>query len=254
MFLFNNQVFIKNTKNFGGGNKMQSTRKLRFTFLLVAIPCLIAMMLIVSDNAEAASNTVAWGSKGQIVKDVQTRLKNWGYLEGSVDGVFGAKTYDAVIKFQKKNGIKADGTVGSKTFAALGLNKYVTASSSGGSSSSSTSADVTLLAKAIFAEAESEPYIGQVAVGAVLLNRVASADFPNTLSGVCYQGLALESVSNGRFNSSSGTACINAAKDAINGWDPTYGCLYFWNPVTSTSTWIWSRKVVVQYGDHMFGI
>ena len=114
--------------------------------------------------------------------------------------------------------------------------------------------DVSLLARAIFAESESEPYIGKVAVGAVLLNRVESSSFPNTLSGVIYQSSALESVSNGRFNASShNEECIRAAKDALNGWDPTYGCLYFWNPATATSSWIWSREIVVQYGNHVFG-
>ena len=236
-----------------GGNKMQTLRKFRFAFLLITIPCLIAMMLIITDNAQAASNTVAWGSKGMVVKSVQTRLKDWGYLKGTVDGVYGAKTYNAVVKFQKKNGLKADGVVGNKTFMALGLSKYVKGST--GSTSSKESSNVYLLAKAIFAEAESEPYIGQVAVGAVLLNRVDSPNFPNTLAGVIYQGFALESVSNGRFSASpSSSSCIKAAKDAINGWDPSYGCLYFWNPATSTSTWIWSRRIVVKYGKHVFGI
>lgn len=111
---------------------------------------------------------------------------------------------------------------------------------------------VTLLSRAIHAEAEGEPYIGKVAVGAVLLNRVNHSEFPNTLSGVIYQGGALESVSNGRMTTAAGQESINAARDALNGWDPTYGSLYFWNPNKAVNKWMWTRTITVQYGDHIF--
>lgn len=238
----------------------------RYLALIIFILSVAAFIAAENSEAVAASNTLYWGSKGQAVKDVQQKLKNWGYYKGAVDGVIGAKTYSAIINFQKKNGLKADGIVGQATYKALGLNKYVNYSSGGSSSSSgssggnsggssvSTSDETMLLAKAIFAEAEGEPYTGKVAVGAVLLNRVSSPDFPNSLSGVIYQSNALESVSNGRFSASANNAeCIKAAKDALNGWDPTYGCLYFWNPATATSSWIWTRQIVVQYGKHVFG-
>ncbi len=192
-------------------------------------------------------SVLAQGSSGQQVKEVQQKLKNWGYYTGSIDGVFGSQTKAAVIKFQKNNGLTADGVVGKQTLVALGL-----ASSSG--SYNETSDDVALLAKVIYAESEAEPYIGKVAVGAVMLNRVGSSSFPNTLSGVIYQSYALESVSNGRYGSGYNDECLKAAREAVNGWDPSYGCLYFWNPATATSTWIWSRKIVVTYGKHVFGI
>lgn len=111
---------------------------------------------------------------------------------------------------------------------------------------------VTLLSRAIHAEAEGEPYIGKVAVGAVLLNRVNHSEFPNTLSGVIYQGGALESVSNGRMTTASGQESVKAAQDALNGWDPTYGALYFWNPYKPVNKWMWTRTITVQYGDHVF--
>ena len=195
------------------------------------------------------------GSSGEVVRDVQQKLKNWGYYNGLVDGVFGSKTKDAVMLFQRRNGLRVDGVVGNETFKALGLMKYVGSSSSGSGNTGPADSELMLLARAIHAEAEGESYIGKVAVGAVLLNRVNHKDFPNTLSGVVYQGLALESVSNGRFAEyDAAQESIRAAQDAINGWDPTSGCLYFWNPVTSTSAWIWTRTIVVRYGNHVFGI
>ncbi len=195
--------------------------------------------------------TVYWGNQGQVVVDIQTKLKNWGYYKGSIDGIFGTETYNAVVYFQKKNGLEVDGVVGPKTFAALGLTKYIDYGSS--SSAAANNSNLVLLARAIYAEAEGEPYIGQVAVGAVLLNRVASSSFPNTLSGVVYQSYALESIDTGRFSGYNNT-CLKAAQDALNGWDPTYGCLYFWNPAkVAASSWIWTRQVVVIYGNHNFG-
>lgn len=130
--------------------------------------------------------------------------------------------------------------------------KAIAAASSGGGVSWND--QVNLLARAIHAEAEGEPYVGKVAVGAVLLNRVKHSEFPNTLSGVIYQNRALESVSNGRMNSAAGKESRKAAQDALNGWDPTYGALYFWNPSKKVSKWIWTRKIVVQYGNHVFGV
>ena len=184
------------------------------------------------------------------VKTVQTKLKNWGYYTGSVDGVFGPKTKAAVISFQKKNGLVADGIVGNKTAAALGMNL----SSSSSKTSSQNSGDVYLLAKCIHAEARGEPYTGQVAIGAVILNRVASSKFPNTISGVIYQPYAFTAVSDGQINLEPNQSAYNAARDALNGWDPTYGALYYYNPKTATSSWIWSRTVLVTIGNHKFAI
>lgn len=177
------------------------------------------------------------------VKSVQTKLKNWGYYTGAVDGIYGTKTKSAVIKFQKKNGLTADGIVGSQTAKAMGL-----------SLSSQSSNDLYLLAKCIHAEARGEPYSGQVAVGAVILNRVKSSKFPNTIYGVIYQPYAFTAVSDGQINLEPNSTAYKAARDALNGWDPTYGCIYYYNPSTATSSWIWSRKVVVSIGKHNFAV
>ena len=189
----------------------------------------------------------------QETKTVQTKLKNWGYYTGKVDGIYGAKTKEAVKKFQKKNGLTADGIVGKKTAAALGMTLNA-GSSSKNTSSSQNSNDVYLLAKCIHAEARGEPYVGQVAIGAVILNRVASSKFPNTISGVIYQPYAFTAVNDGQIKLEPNQSAYNAARDALNGWDPTYGALYYYNPKTATSSWIWSRTVLVTIGNHKFAI
>lgn len=188
------------------------------------------------------------GSSGAQVKTLQTKLNNWGYDVGTVDGIFGSKTQAAVKRFQQKNGLVADGIVGAKTAAALGM----TLTSSSSSNSSYSSQDVYLLAKCIHAEARGEPYVGQVAVGAVVLNRVRSSSFPNTIAGVIYQPYAFTAVIDGQMNLEPNETAYNAARDAMNGWDPTNGCIYYYNPATATSSWIWSRPVMITIGKHNF--
>ena len=203
------------------------------------------------------------GARGGEVKEVQRRLKNWGYYDGSVDGIYGPATISAVKYFQKKNGLTADGICGKATYAALGMNDSVrvlengstdSGSSSSGGNSDYTSSDLYLLAKCIYGEARGESYTGQVAVGAVVLNRVKSSQFPNTISGVIYQKGAFTAVSDGQINLTPNQTAINAAQDAMNGWDPTYGCLYYYNPATATSSWIFSRQTVTTIGRHVFAI
>ncbi len=200
------------------------------------------------------------GSTGGEVKEVQRRLKLWGYYSGAVDGVFGSGTRSAVISFQKKNGLTADGVVGKATFAALGMNDSYNAlgggssSSSGGSSQSHNSSDVYLLAKAIYAEGRGESYTGQVAIGAVILNRVKSPSFPNSVAGVIYQKGAFTAVDDGQINLEPNQTAYDAARDALNGWDPTYGCLYYYNPAVATSAWIFNRQTVTVIGKHVFAI
>lgn len=200
--------------------------------------------------------TLYWGSQGSNVREVQQLLSNWGYYDGPVDGIYGATTQKAVTYFQRKNGLPADGIVGAQTYNALGLSTGPAPSTPAAgyqpTTGVSAGGDIMLLARAIFAEAEAEPYIGKVSVGAVLLNRVGSASFPQSLSGVIYQSHALESVTNGRVNTQPNDDSVRAARDAINGWDPTYGCLYFWNPSKPVNAWIWTRKIIVQYGAHVF--
>lgn len=197
------------------------------------------------------------GSRGGEVKEVQRRLKNWGYYNGSIDGVFGNSTKNAVIAFQKKNGLTADGVVGKATYKALGMNASYDAlagvSSSEGANGFS-GADVYLLAKTIYAEGRGEPYTGQVAIGAVVLNRVRSQQFPNTVSGVVYQRHAFTAVSDGQINLTPNDTALRAAKDAINGWDPTGGALYYYNPAVATSAWIFDRQTITVIGKHVFAI
>lgn len=196
------------------------------------------------------------GSTGGEVKEVQRRLKMWGYYFGEVDGVYGSKTVEAVKRFQSKNGLTADGIAGKATFAALGMNDSVKVLEDDDTNSNSkyTSSDLYLLAKCIYAEARGESYTGQVAVGAVVLNRVDSPDFPNTIAGVIYQRNAFTAVSDGQINLEPNQTAINAALDAMNGWDPTYGCLYYYNPAVATSSWIFGRETVTVIGKHVFAI
>ncbi len=192
------------------------------------------------------------GSSGSTVKTIQQKLKNWGYYNGSVDGIFGSKTKEAVKYFQRKNGLKVDGIVGKKTLSALGMSS--SSSSSNSSSNSYSDADVNLLARLIYGEARGESYVGQVAVGAVVINRIKSASFPNTMSGVIYQKYAFTAVDDGQINLTPNATAKKAAQDAMNGWDPTYGALYYYNPVTATSSWIFSRQTTVTIGRHVFAI
>ena len=178
-------------------------------------------------------------------RTIQTKLKRWGYYNGAVDGIYGSQTRAAVRYFQQKNGLAVDGIVGPKTAAALGM----TLSSS---TSSQSSSDLYLLAKCVYAEARGEPYTGQVAVAAVILNRVKNPSFPNTISGVIYQKGAFTAVTDGQINLTPNSTAYKAAQDALNGWDPTYGCIYYYNPATATSSWIWSRQTVVTIGNHVF--
>ena len=194
------------------------------------------------------------GSRGNDVKTVQDKLRWWGYYKVSVDGIYGPKTKEAVKYFQRKNGLTADGIVGKKTFEALGMTEQANGSGSQSSNNDYTNSDTYLLARCIYGEARGESYTGQVAVGAVVLNRVKSPDFPNTISGVIYQKHAFTAVSDGQINLTPDQTAINAAKDALNGWDPTGGCLYYYNPVTATSEWIFSRETVITIGKHVFAI
>lgn len=203
--------------------------------------------------AVTASLTSAWGdaykkgASGATVTEIQTRLKNWGYYSGEVDGVFGSATEKAVKYFQQKNGLTADGVVGAQTLAALGIN------GSGGDSSGGTqSGDLYLLARVISAEARGEPYTGQVAVGAVVLNRVRHSSFPNSISGVIYQSGAFSCLDDGQFDEPIAESAYRAAQDALNGSDPSGGAIYYFNPATATSKWIWSRPLIVTIGKHRF--
>ena len=180
----------------------------------------------------------------------------WGYYSGAVDGIFGAGTKKAVIAFQKKNGLTADGVVGKATYKALGMNSsyQVLAGQSTGGVGGYSSSDVYLLAKTIHAEGRGEPYTGQVAIGAVILNRVRSSAFPNTVSGVVYQKGAFTAVDDGQINLAPNDTAMRAARDAMNGWDPSGGAIYYYNPAVATNSWIFDRQTVTVIGKHVFAI
>lgn len=219
-----------------------------FVTMLTAVLAFSGVMT--KDDAVTEAVVLKQGSTGNQVKTVQTKLKRWGYYTGAVDGIYGAATTKAVKYFQSKNGLTADGIVGKKTAAAMGIS--LSTGNATGSSSGYSSSDEYLLAKCVYAEARGEPYVGQVAVAAVVLNRVKSASFPNTIAGVIYQPWAFTAVNDGQINLSPNATAIKAAKDALNGWDPTNGCLYYYNPSTATSKWIWSRTVMLSIGKHNF--
>ncbi|MBO4879569.1 MAG: spore cortex-lytic enzyme [Clostridia bacterium] len=223
---------------------MNPKRKRRLIAFLLLAALLFA--LLAADITLAAS--LRRGSRGELVTQLQQKLKRWGYYTGAVDGVFGAGTEKAVKAFQRKVGLTADGIVGPKTAAAMGLDL------SGGTGSTGTVSDsnLYLLARLVHGEARGEPYTGKVAVAAVVLNRVRSASFPNTIAGVIYQSGAFDAVSDGQINLSPDQQSINAARDALNGWDPTGGCLYYYNPRTATSRWMLSRPVLLRIGNHAF--
>lgn len=190
-----------------------------------------------------------YGSRGSEVIQIQTRLKNWGYYNGYVDGIYGYKTYSAVKYFQAKNGLRIDGVAGSETLGALGI--YSPRSYPSGASGTYSS-NTNLLAHLIHGEARGEPYAGKVAVAAVVLNRIEDSRFPKTIPGVIYQPGAFTAVSDGQVNLEPDGSSYNAARDALNGWDPTSGCIYYFNPATATSSWIWSRPIVTVIGKHYF--
>ncbi len=215
--------------------------------LLLALAVLFAVnMLVITLASQVHADLYKRGASGATVTEIQTRLKSWGYYDGAVDGVYGSRTEAAVRYFQRKNGLTVDGQVGDATLAALGI------ASTGQSGGGEDDGDLYLLARIISAESRGEPYNGQVAVGAVVLNRVRHPSFPNTLSGVIYQTDAFTAVSDGQFDQPIAESAWRAARDALNGSDPSGGALYYFNPATATSAWIWSRPLIVTIGNHRF--
>lgn len=234
---------------------MLQTKKVKIAAIVLAVLILTTLIVVAATTSAANAAVVKVGSSGTVVKNIQTKLKRWGYYTGSIDGVFGAKTKAAVQSFQRKNGLAADGIVGKATAKAMGitLSGGSTTSSSGTTSASSVSnSDLYLLSCCIYGEARGESYTGKVAVAAVILNRVKSPSFPNSISGVIYQSGAFTCVSDGQINLGTNDECTRAAQDAMNGWDPSGGALYYFNPATATSKWIWSRPQIVTIGKHIF--
>mgnify|MGYP005797368721 FL=1 len=214
--------------------------------LMASLAVIFAVnILIITLTQSAQAATYRQGSSGEAVRTIQTKLQRWGYYDGAIDGVFGSETTAAVKEFQRKNGLAVDGIVGPRTLEALGM-------PTGGSTSSAQQGSVDLLARVISAEARGEPYSGQVAVGAVILNRVEHPSFPNTIAGVVYQPGAFTCMVDGQFDQPVADSAYKAARDALNGADPSGGAIYYFNPATATSSWIWSRPLITVIGKHRF--
>ncbi len=231
---------------------MQKRRLTAFSLVLLFAVNVLLLSLVQS----SAATLYRQGDSGDAVVTIQTKLKRWGYYSGEADGIFGSNTTKAVQYFQEHNGLPADGIVGAKTLEALGMSAASSGSASTGGSSpggtSTTASSLDLLARVISAEARGEPYSGQVAVGAVILNRVEHPSFPNTIAGVVYQTGAFTCMTDGQFNEEVSESAYRAAQEAINGSDPSGGAIYYFNPATATAAWIWSRPLIKVIGSHRF--
>lgn len=229
-------------------------RKILLTAITLAIVSLISTAFVYRSDITALFGYKAalsyYGSTGQEVKNIQYRLSKWDYYDGKIDGIYGYKTYKAVRSFQYKNGLKVDGVAGAETLSALGLSTGVKKAAA--ASAQTGNKDLDLLARLIHGEARGEPYIGQVAVAAVVLNRTIDSRFPSTIAGVIYQPGAFDAVADGQINLEPNSESYKAARDAMNGWDPSGGAVYYFNPVTATSKWIWTRQLIKKIGKHNF--
>ena len=225
--------------------------KRKIFILFIAVIGLFATLNIYNEYEISTQEAISrYGSSGNEVRQIQTKLKSWGYYNGNIDGIYGSKTVNAVKYFQRRNGLASDGIAGAKTLAAMGINN--TSNSNSNSSNLNSQSNINLLAHLIHGEARGEPYNGMVAVAAVALNRVDSPNFPSTIAGVVYQKGAFTAVDDGQINLTPNQTAYNAARDALNGWDPTGGALYYFNPNTATNKWIWSRPLTVVIGKHRF--
>ncbi len=224
--------------------KIQFSKKYIVYIVTIFVLSIISVSLIVRYNNKSVETLSKLGSRGEEVKKIQRLLKEYGVYNGNIDGIYGTKTMQAVKVFQRYNKLTVDGIAGPVTLKKMGI--------SSNSTNTSNSNDTNLLARLIYGEARGESYTGQVAVGAVVLNRVKHSSFPNTISGVIYQSGAFDAVADGQINLTPNQTAINAAKDAINGWDPSYGAIYYFNPKTATNKWIWSRPHTITIGNHRF--
>lgn len=248
-FKVNKSIELKKSKNKRNNNIINNKKVLFLVMICTVLTIFISYNVFFrNDEVYALSK---YGSRGEEVRQIQTKLKRWGYYKGNIDGIFGSGTLEAVKWFQRKNGLQVDGIAGKKTLEAMGIFSSSNNSSTNNTGSTNSN-DVNLLARVIYGEARGEIYTGQVAVGAVVLNRVKSSSFPNTIAGVIYQSGAFDAVSDGQINMTPSSTAKKAAQDALNGWDPTYGAIYYFNPKTATNKWIWSRPITVTIGNHRF--
>ena len=224
---------------------MHKNRLITILIIFVMLYAYIGVVYMNEENNKIQETLSRFGSSGSEVREIQTRLNEWGYYNGEIDGIYGSRTVAAVRQFQRSNGLTVDGIAGDSTLAAMGI-------SNGGSTAGTDNANLNLLAHLINGEARGESYQGMVAVGAVVLNRVESSKFPSTIAGVVYQQGAFDAVSDGQINLQPSQQSYNAARDAMNGWDPSGGAIYYFNPATATNKWIWSRPMTVTIGKHRF--
>ena len=217
------------------------------TFLILILTTIVSVVIY---TCQTPITTLSYyGASGNEVINIQAKLKKWGYYKGSIDGIYGYKTFKAVKWFQAKNGLRVDGVAGPETLAALTL---PTGRALRPKTTTRASSNINLLAHLIHGEARGEPYTGKVGIGAVVLNRVENSKFPRTIASVIYQPGAFTAVADGQINLEPDNDAYNAAHDALNGWDPTGGCIYYFNPDTATSSWIWGRPQVLEIGKHIF--
>ncbi|SMC23817.1 N-acetylmuramoyl-L-alanine amidase [Clostridium acidisoli DSM 12555] len=230
---------------------MLTIKKKKYMFVCIVVILVsysVTSIVFPFNNECRDAASYKYGASGAIVTQIQTKLKNWGYYKGNVDGKFGYNTYLAVKAFQGKNGLKSDGIAGDSTLAALGINQAPASTSK----YSGNSQELMLLARLINGEARGEPYEGQVAVGSVVINRTRDPRFPSTIAGVIYAPGAFTATVDGQINAKIEQNSINAARDALNGWDPSGGAFYYFNPAKTTNAWIWSRPLIKIIGKHRF--
>ncbi len=241
---------MKNKKNNFDFLQFSKSKSATFIAIFLCLSIIIGIGYIYNNQSQQIESQEVLskvGSRGDEVRRIQNKLKSLGFFNGTVDGIYGTKTQSAVKRYQQSVGIRADGIAGPKTLLYLGLG-----SSSSGSTGGYSSSDVYLLAKVIAAEARGESYTGQVAVGAVVLNRVDSSSFPDTVSGVIYQAGAFSAVRDSNWSVAPDATSRKAAQDAINGWDPSGGALYYYNPTKTSNQWIRTRPVITTIGRHVF--
>lgn len=234
-------------------NKKHLLKRCSAIVMIVLIGYFTSEIYFNISNNQAIAQVYKYGSRGEQVKKIQTKLKQWGYYKNGVDGIYGYLTYVSVKAFQKNNGLKVDGMAGAQTMAAMGIASSKPPSSGSASSQNVTNnKDVDLVARLINGEARGEPYEGQVAVGAVILNRTNDARFPSTIAGVIYQPGAFTAIVDGQINAEMKESSVRAARDALNGWDPSGGAVFYYNPAKTTNKWIWSRPLIKVIGKHKF--
>ncbi len=238
-----NQIPATTTKQVKEKIKFNTSKN---TFALLIITFVITAISLLSVWVSGGFNrsaTIQVQASMNTIRVTQAKLYEMGYYSSAIDGKYSASTKTAIKSFQKDYSLQDTGELNQATLTALGV-----------SDSEQTNSDLYLLAKLIYSEARGEIYTGQVAVGAVVLNRVDDAGFPNTLQGVIYQPWAFTALHDGQFNLEPNSTAYQAAQDAMNGWDPSYGSLYYYNPATATSSWIFTRTTVVVIGNHVFAI